>query len=157
QRSLQGSARVLEHASCAGDRNGVGRRRRRVRVWPVLSWRARIPPRPRTHPDADVSEAVGGWTSDYLLDPHARPILVHTSRSGSFGSGARYASTGDSDRGLWAVYDTPRLGLVTVRLGLCRRLVPRERSCEIACISDSRPSRSGLDRVETSARGGRIA
>ncbi len=129
-------------------------------------WRARIASRPRAHPDADVSEAVGSRTSDYLLDPHTRPILVHTSRSGSLGSGARHASTGDSDRGLWAVYDTPRLGLGTVRLGLCRRLVPRERSCEIACISDFRSSqrrfykdtsRSGLDRVETSARGGRIA
>ena len=33
---------------------------------------------------------------------------------------------GDSDCGLWAVYDTPRLGLGAVRLGLCSGLVPRE-------------------------------
>ena len=33
---------------------------------------------------------------------------------------------GDADCGLWAVYDTPRLGLGSVRLGLCSGLVPRE-------------------------------
>ena len=33
---------------------------------------------------------------------------------------------GDIDCGLWAVYDTPRLGLGRVRLGLCSGLVPRE-------------------------------
>ena len=40
--------------------------------------------------------------------------------------GARHASAGDPDRGLWAVYDAPRLGLGTVRLGLCSGVVPRE-------------------------------
>jgi len=104
-----------------------------------LSWRARIPPRPRTHPDADVSEAVGGWTSDYLLDPHARPILVHTSARVLLVAvlGTQVLAT------LIAVYGlfmTPSAGVGHCSFGLCRRLVPRERSCEIACISDSRSS-----------------
>ena len=33
---------------------------------------------------------------------------------------------GDSDCGVWAVHDAPRLGLGAVRLGLCSGLVPRE-------------------------------
>ena len=55
------------------------------RVWPVLSWRARISPRPPASPDADVSDAVGGRASDDIPDAHARPILVHTSRADSYG------------------------------------------------------------------------
>ena len=43
-----------------------------VCVRPVLSWRPRLSSRPRTHPDADVSEAIRGWTSDDLPDAHAR-------------------------------------------------------------------------------------
>ena len=45
---------------------------------------------------------------------------------------------GDPDRGLWAVYDTPRLGLGAVRLGLCSGVVPRERPRETARVSDFR-------------------
>ena len=41
-------------------------------------------------------------------------------------SGARHASAGDPDCGLWAAYDAPRLGLGTVRLGLCSGVVPGE-------------------------------
>ncbi len=41
-------------------------------------------------------------------------------------AGARHANRGDADSGLWAVYDTPRLGLGTVRLGLCAGVVPGE-------------------------------
>ena len=62
---------------------GVIGRRRRVR--PVLSRRARLSPRPRAHPDADVPEAVRGRTSDDLPDAHARPVLVHTPRADSAG------------------------------------------------------------------------
>ena len=39
---------------------------------------------------------------------------------------ARHANRGDVDRGLWVVYDTPRLGLGRVRVGLCLALVPFE-------------------------------
>ena len=87
-------------------------------VWPVLSRRARISPRPRAHPDADVSEAFRGRTSDDFPDAHARPVLVHTPREDSMDGGARHANGSDSDRRLWAVYDAPRLGLGSVRLGL---------------------------------------
>ena len=73
----------------------------------------------RAHPDADVFEAVRGRTSDDFPDAHARPVLVHTPRADSMDGGARHASGGDSDCGLWAVYDAPRLGLGSVRLGLC--------------------------------------
>ena len=76
----------------AGDRHGAGHHRRRVRVWPVLSWRARISPRPRAHPDADVPEAVRGRTSDDFPDAHARPVLVHTPGADSMGRGARHAN-----------------------------------------------------------------
>jgi len=68
--------------------------------------------------------SVGGHLTIFLA--HARPFLVHTARAGSVGSGARHANAGDSDCGLWAVYDTPRLELGTVCLGLCSGLLPRE-------------------------------
>ena len=78
------------------------------------------------HPDADVSEAVRGRTSDDFPDAHARPVLVHTPRADSMDGGARHANRGDADRGLWAVHDAARLGLGAVRLGLCAGVVPRE-------------------------------
>ena len=54
------------------------------------------------------------------------------------GGRARHANRGDVDRGLWAVHDAPRLGLGTVRLGLCSGLVPRERPRETARVSGVR-------------------
>ena len=54
------------------------------------------------------------------------PVLVHTSRTGSVVSGARYANAGDADCRLRAVHDPTRLGLGSVRLGLCPGLVPPE-------------------------------
>ena len=69
-------ARGLEHARRARDRHGARRHRGRLRLRPVLPRRARLPPRPRPHPDADVPEAVRGRTPDDLPDPHARPVLV---------------------------------------------------------------------------------
>ena len=85
-----------------------------------------FPPRPRAHPDVDVPEAVSGRTSDDFPGAHAWPVLVPTPRAGSMGGCARHANRGDSDRRLWVVYDTPRLGLGTVRLGLCAGFFPRE-------------------------------
>ena len=46
----------------------------------------------RAHPDADVSEAVRGRTSDDLPDAHARPVLVHPARADSLGRRARHAN-----------------------------------------------------------------
>ena len=119
-------ARGLEHAHGAGDRHGAGRHRGRLRLRLVLSRRARLSSRPCAHPDADVSEAVRGRTSDDLPHAHARPVLVHSSRADSVGGRARHANRGDADRGLWAVYDAPRLGVGTVGLGLCAGVVPRQ-------------------------------
>ena len=113
-----------------------------VRVRSVLSRRARLSPRPRAHPDADVPEAVRRRTSDDFPDAHARPVLVHPPRAGSMGSGARHAGGGNSDRGLWAVHDAARLGLGSVRLGLCSGLVPRQRPREAARVSDFRSRQS---------------
>ena len=96
----------------------------------------------RAHPDADVSEAVRGGTSDDFPHAHARPVLVHTPRADFMGGRARHANRGDVDRGLWAVYDTPRLGLGAVRLGLCAGLVPCERPRETARLSDFRSRQS---------------
>ena len=76
----------------AGDRHGAGHHRPRRRIWPVFSWRARISPRPSASPDDDVSDAVRGRTSDDFPDAHARPVLVHTPRADSMGSGARHAN-----------------------------------------------------------------
>ena len=120
------AARGLEHAPGAGDRHGAGRHRRRRRVWPVLSWRARFSPRPRAYPDADVPEAVRGRTSDDFPDAHARPVLVDTPGADFMGGGARHADGGDPDCGVWGVHDAARLGLGAVRLGLCSGVVPRE-------------------------------
>ena len=46
QRSLQGSARGLEHAPRARDGDRAGHRRPNCRVWPVLPWRQGVSPRP---------------------------------------------------------------------------------------------------------------
>jgi H+-transporting ATPase len=54
------------------------------------------------------------------------PFLVHSPRAGSVGSCARHADRGDVDSSFRPVYDTPRLGLDTVCLGLCAGVVPRE-------------------------------
>jgi hypothetical protein len=70
--------------------------------------------------------AARGRTSDDFPNAHARLVLVHTPRADSMGRGARHANGGDSDCGLWAVYDTPRAGLGCVRLGLCSGLVSGE-------------------------------
>ena len=56
---------------------------------------------------------------------------------------AWHATRGDFDRGLWAVHGAPRLGLGSVRLGLCLGVVPGDRSRQTARISNSRPSQSG--------------
>ena len=69
---------------------------------------------------------VRGWTSDDFPDAHARPVLVDTPRADSMGRGAWHANAGDPDCGVWRVHDAPRLGLGTVRVGLCCDLVPRE-------------------------------
>ncbi len=119
-------ARSLEHAHGAGHLHGPGPHRGRVRVWPVLSRRARLSSRPRTHPDADVLEAVRGRTSDDFPDTHARSVLVHTPRADSMDRRARHANRGDFDRSLWPVHDAPGLGLGTLRLGLCSGLVLTE-------------------------------
>ena len=72
------------------------------------------------HPDADVFEAVRGRTSDDFPDAHARPVLVHTPRADFMDGRARHANRGDVDRGLWAVHDTPRLGLGRCSFGAMR-------------------------------------
>jgi H+-transporting ATPase len=97
-----------------------------VAAFGFLSGRARISPRPRPHPDADVFETVRGRTSDDFPDAHARPVLVHTPGADSVGCGARHASHRDADCGLWAVYDAPRLALGRFRLGLRSGLVPHQ-------------------------------
>ena len=67
--------------------------------------RARVSPRPRTYPDADVPEAVRCRTSDDIPDAYARAVLVHTPGADSVDGGIRHADAGDSDRRLRAVYD----------------------------------------------------
>ena len=94
--------------------------------------------RPSAHPDADVSEAVRGRTSDHFPHAHAGSVLVHTPRAYPLGGGARHANRGHFDRGVRAVYDAAGLGLGDVRLGLRSGLVPRERPRETARVSDSR-------------------
>ncbi len=50
-------------------------------------------------------------------------VLVQNAGADFMGSGARYANRGNVDRSLWDVYDTPRVGLGSVRLGLRSGLV----------------------------------
>jgi hypothetical protein len=69
-------------------------------------------------PDTDVFEAVRGRTSDDFPHAYPRPILVHTPRADSMDSRAWHANYSDIDRGLWSVYDAPRLEVGRVRLGL---------------------------------------
>ena len=88
------------------------------------------------HPDIDVPEAVRCWASDDFPDAHPRPVLVHTSCEDFMDRGARHADHRDFDSGIWAVHDAARLGMGRIRLGLCYRLVLRERPSETARISD---------------------
>ena len=75
---------------------------------------------------ADVFEAFRGRTSDDFPDAHPRSFLVHTPREDSMDCGTRHPNAGDSYRCLWTFYDTPRLGLGRVRLGLRSGLVSGE-------------------------------
>ena len=126
----------------ARHRDGAGRLRGRGRVRPLLSRRARLPSRPRAHPDADVPEAVGRGAPDDLPHANTRPVLVHTPRAHSVDGGARHAGRGDADRGVRAVHDAARLGLGRVRgLGLRARVVPRERPREAARVLGPRSER----------------
>ena len=45
---------------------------------------------------------------------------------------------GDPHRGLRGLHDSPGLGLRSRRVGLCAGVVPRDRPCETARVSDSR-------------------
>ena len=114
----------------------LGRHRGRLRLWLVLSRRARFSPRPPAHPDADVFETVRGGTSDDFSHAHARTVLVHPSGKDFVDRGVRHANRGDLDRGLWIVYDAAGLGLGRVRVGLCVVVVPRERPHQTARVSD---------------------
>ena len=102
----------------------------------------RFSPQPSTSPDHDVSYAVCGRSSHDFPDAHARPVLVHSPRQGPIGGSARHANAGDSDCGLWTVYDTSRLGLCAVRLGVCAGVGPGERPRETAGISGFRSCQS---------------
>ena len=114
----------------------LGRHRGRLRLWVVLSRRARFSPRPPAHSDADVFETVRGRTSDDFSHAHARGVLVHPSGKDFVDRGVRHPSRGDLDRGLWIVYDAAGLGLGRVRVGLCVVVVPRERPHQTARVSD---------------------
>ena len=56
----------------------------------------------------------------------AASIVLMTPGADFMGGCARYPSRGYIDSGLWGVHDTPRMGLGTVRLGLCSGLVSLE-------------------------------
>ena len=71
----------------------------------------------------DVSDVIGGRTSDDFSDPYARPVLVHTPRTDFMDGGARHANRGDFDRGLWIPYAALGLGLGWVRMGICVDMV----------------------------------
>src|SRR5271170_6641718 len=85
--AVQGHAGSLEHAPRAERVHGTGRHRGCGRLWPVLSGRAGLPPRPRAHPDPDVPEAVRGRTSDDLPDAHTPLVLVRPPGTDSLGGG----------------------------------------------------------------------
>ena len=97
---------------------------------------------------SDVSDAVGGRTSDDFPDAYSRSVLVHTPRAGSMDCGAGHPNPSDIDCGLWALHDTPRLGLGRDRMGLRSGLVPRDGPCEIAWLSDFRSSQGRCDSYE---------
>jgi len=66
------------------------------RVWPVLSWRARIS-LDRSHIQTlmYLKLSVAGHLDDFP-DAHARPVLVHTPGADSMGSGAWHTDGGDA-------------------------------------------------------------
>jgi H+-transporting ATPase len=63
-------------------------------------------------------------TSDDFPDAHPRPVLVDTAGADPVGRGARHADCSDSDRGLWRVHDSARLGLDGLCVGLRSGVVP---------------------------------
>jgi magnesium-transporting ATPase (P-type) len=87
---------------------------------------------------ADCGIAVSGATdvaraaaSIVLMTPGLSVIIFAA-------GGVGHAAGGDADRGLWGVYDTPRLGLGAARVGLCAGVVPRDRPRETARVSGVR-------------------
>jgi H+-transporting ATPase len=97
-----------------------------VRVRPVLSRRARFHlDRAHIQTLMYLMLSVAGHLTIFLTRTRG-PFWSIPSRADFMDGRARHANRGDADRGLWAVYDAPRLGLGRVRLGLCAGVVPRE-------------------------------
>ena len=69
--------------------------------------------------------SVAGHLTIFLTRTRGPFWSIRPARAVWVGS-ARHATRSDFDSGLWAVYDTSRLGSGTFRLGLCSGLVPGE-------------------------------
>jgi len=69
-------------------------------------------------------KAIRGRTSDDFSDAHTRAILVSSSGIDIRGGCARHTNRCNVDSGLWAFYDTSRMGMGWVRMGLCIGVVP---------------------------------
>ena len=96
----------------------------------------RFQARPRPYPDADVPQVVGGRPSHHLLNADAWPVLVDTPGQDPMDSSPGHPDHCDAHCRLWVVYDALGVGLGRVRVGLRPALVPRQRPCEVARLSD---------------------
>ena len=94
--------------------------------------------RSSARPDHDVPEAVRGRASDDIPDPHARAVLVHTSREDIVDGGPRHTNRCDTVCGLRLSDDAAGLGMDAVRVGLCIGVVSRERPHKTTGLSDYR-------------------
>ena len=68
--------------------------------------------------------SVAGHLTD-LPRPHTRPLLVDTPRPCSPAGRVGHAGAGHLHRGLWGLYDSHRVGIRSLRMGLCPGMVPR--------------------------------
>ncbi len=116
--------------------------------YPVRAGRAPVSSRPEHRPDADVSEALGGWTSDDLRDAHARTVLVDSTGPNSRRSRDRDAATRHRDRRVRCAHGPARMGLGSLRVGVCAGLVPGQRSAQAAHLS-----RAGYTTTEDHSHG----
>ncbi len=94
-----------------------------------------ISPGPSRTADADVPAAFCGWTSDHLLDTHARTFLVHPPRADSVDCSPRHAGYRDAYRRLWLVHDADRVETGRTGLGLRDRLGTADGSSEATWLS----------------------
>ncbi len=107
-------------------------------VLAVLFGRASLQTGSRYDSVADLFEAVRGRPHDGFRNTHTWSVLVHSSSQNSVLGSRQHTDYRDAALRLRHLHGADWLENRWARLGLCLRLVPRQRSHQVVCLSDFR-------------------